>query len=272
MNDVARLARVGTMTVSRVLSGSVPVSAETAQRVLIAVEQLKYRPNELARAFRGQRSHTIGLIIPYLYDPFFANCAHAVTAVAKEHGYSVIIATSNEDSNTEFEEVENMLRRHVDGLVAIPARCHESRLTRALFSKTPVVIFDRPVPGLSLDVVTVQNTAGARRSCGCKNRTSVVIHSMIAEPASEAWKQRTLERKVTGRGCVGFAYCKFDEGGVFVRELFEFSAAPRAWVHSAPRKADLALDRDLACSRSTPLMGRRKPSPSRWTRARATSV
>jgi hypothetical protein len=166
------------------------VSAETAQRVLIAVEQLKYRPNELARAFRGQRSHTIGLIIPYLYDPFFANCAHAVTAVAKEHGYSVIIATSNEDSNTEFEEVENMLRRHVDGLVAIPAQCHESRLTRALFGKTPVVIFDRPVPGLSLDVVTVQNTAGARRSCGCKNRTSVVIHSMIAEPASEAWKQR----------------------------------------------------------------------------------
>ena len=82
MSDVARLARVGTMTVSRVLSGSVPVSAETTQRVLTAVEQLNYRPNELARAFRGQRSRAIGLIIPYLYDPFFANCAHAVTTVS----------------------------------------------------------------------------------------------------------------------------------------------------------------------------------------------
>jgi len=163
MSDVARLARVGTMTVSRVLSGSVPVSAETTQRVLTAVEQLKYRPNELARAFRGQRSRTIGLIIPYLYDPFFANCAHAVTSVAKEHGYSVLITTSNENPDTEFEEVENMLQRHVDGLVAIPARFRESRLTRSLFGKTPVVIFDRPVADQTLDVVTVQNTAGSRR-------------------------------------------------------------------------------------------------------------
>jgi LacI family transcriptional regulator len=162
MSDVARLARVGTTTVSRVLGGSVPVSAETAQRVLTAVSQLQYRPNELARAFRGQRSRTIGLIIPYLYDPFFANCAHAVTTVAKERGYSVLITTSNENPDTEFDEMESMIQRHVDGLVAIPARDRESRLTRALFGKTPVAIFDRLVADTSLDVVTVQNTRGAK--------------------------------------------------------------------------------------------------------------
>jgi LacI family transcriptional regulator len=151
------------MTVSRVLSGTVPVSQETARRVQTAVEQLQYRPNELARAFRGQKSRSIGLIIPYLYDPFFANCAHAVTTVAKEHGYSVIITTSNEDPNTEYAEAEQMLQRHVDGLVAIPTRFRESRISRALFGKTPVVIFDRPVADPTLDVVLVQNTAGARR-------------------------------------------------------------------------------------------------------------
>jgi LacI family transcriptional regulator len=150
------------MTVSRVLSGTVPVSKETTRRVQTAVEQLQYRPNELARAFRGQKSRSIGLIIPYLYDPFFANCAHAVTTVAKEHGYSVIITTSNEDPNTEYAEVEQMLQRHVDGLVAIPTRFRESRISRALFGKTPVVIFDRPVADPALDVVLVQNTAGAR--------------------------------------------------------------------------------------------------------------
>ena len=162
MSDVARLAGVGTMTVSRVLSGTVPVSKETARRVQTAVEQLQYRPNELARAFRGQKSRSIGLIIPYLYDPFFANCAHAVTTVAKEHGYSVIITTSNEDPNTEYAEAEQMLQRHVDGLVAIPTRFRESRISRALFGKTPVVIFDRPVADPALDVVLVQNAAGAR--------------------------------------------------------------------------------------------------------------
>ncbi len=163
MSDVARLAGVGTMTVSRVLNGTARVSTDTARRVQTAIEQLNYRPNELARAFRGQRSKTIGLILPYLYDPFFANCAHAVTSVAKEHGYSVIITTSNEDPDTEFVEAEQMLQRHVDGLVVIPARFRQSRLTRALFGKTPVVAFDRPVSDPALDVVLVQNIAGARR-------------------------------------------------------------------------------------------------------------
>jgi LacI family transcriptional regulator len=162
MSDVARLAGVGTMTVSRVLNGTARVSPETAQRVQVAIEQLNYRPNELARAFRGQRSRTIGLILPYLYDPFFANCAHAVTTVAKEHGYSVITTTSNESPDTEYVEAEQMLQRHVEGLLVIPARLRQSRLTRALFGKTPVVTFDRPVADASLDVVLVQNTSGSR--------------------------------------------------------------------------------------------------------------
>ncbi len=162
MSDVARLAGVGTMTVSRVLSGTVRVSEQTTQRVQTAIDQLKYRPNVLARAFRGQTSRSIGLIIPYLYDPFFANCAHAVTTVAKERGYSVIITTSNEDPKTEYAEADQMLERHVDGLLVIPSQFRQSLLSRALFGKTPVVAFDRPVPDPSIDTVLVQNAIGTR--------------------------------------------------------------------------------------------------------------
>ncbi len=163
MSDVARLAGVGTMTVSRVLNGTVRVSEETTRRVQKAIEQLKYRPNQLARVFRSQRSQTIGLIIPYLYDPFFANCAHAVTTVAKDRGFSVIITTTDEDPDTEYAQAEQMLQRHVDGLVVIPAHRRQSRLTRNMFGRTPVVAFDRPVSDPALDVVLVQNTAGSRR-------------------------------------------------------------------------------------------------------------
>ena len=163
MNDVARLAGVGTMTVSRVLSGTARVSEKTARRVRVAIEQLKYRPNELARVFRSQKSQAIGLIIPYLYDPFFANCAHAVTTVAKEHGYSVIITTTDEDPDSEYLQAEQMLQRPVDGLVIIPAQHHQSRLTRAMFGRTPVVAFDRPVSDDSIDVILVRNTAGSKR-------------------------------------------------------------------------------------------------------------
>jgi LacI family transcriptional regulator len=151
------------MTVSRALSGHSYVSTESKQRVLRAVEQLKYRPNELARAFRGQRSHSIGLIIPCLNEPFFATCAHAVTSVAREHGYSVTISTSADDPQTEYAEAERMLEHHVDGLVVIPSKFRQSRLNRALFGKTPVVTFDRAVLDPSLDVILVQNSAGARR-------------------------------------------------------------------------------------------------------------
>jgi LacI family transcriptional regulator len=165
MNDVARLAGVGTMTVSRVLSGTVPVSESTAQKVRTAVEQLQYQPNELARVFRGQQSRTIGLIVPYLYDSFFANCAHAISEVVMEHGYSMILTTSHEDSLIEFDAAEKMIQRHVEGVLMIPARVDgtRSKLMEDLFRRTPLVAFDRPSPNPSVDVVLVQNSAGARR-------------------------------------------------------------------------------------------------------------
>lgn len=163
MCDVARLAGVGTMTVSRVLSGTAGVSLETKRRVQMAIERLKYRPNVLARAFRGQCSHSIGLIIPNLFDPFFANCAHAVTMVARQHGYSVLITTSDEDADTEFADAELMLQRHVDGLMVIPTYFRLTRLTQSLFGSTPVVAFDRPLPDPAVDAVLVENGSGARR-------------------------------------------------------------------------------------------------------------
>lgn len=151
------------MTVSRYLSGSAKVTEKTAQRVQTAIKQLNYRPNELARAFRGQRNRSIGLIVPYLYDPFFANCAHAVTTVARERGYTVLMTTSDEEAETEFREIELMLQRNVDGILIIPTSRRESRLTRVFFGRTPVVSFDRPMSEPGFDAVLVQNTTGMRR-------------------------------------------------------------------------------------------------------------
>ena len=160
---IPRISKLSVFNTDVGFNGTANVAEETAQRVQTAIEQLQYRPNELARAFRGHRSRCIGLILPYLYDPFFANCAHAVTAIAKEHGYSVIITTSNEDPETEYVEAEQMLRWNVEGIVVIPTRSQQSRLTRTLSGKTPVVAFDRPGIDPAFDVVLVQNTAGARR-------------------------------------------------------------------------------------------------------------
>lgn len=162
MSDVARLAGVGTMTVSRVLSGSVRVSEETTRRVFDAIATLNYRPNEVARALRDQRSHQIGVIVPNLVDPFFAICAQTVSVVAKEHAYSVIIATADEDPDMEYNEASRMLRKQVEGFVIIPAAGGPSRITGTEFNRTPIVTLDRPIENSNYDSVVVENKSGSQ--------------------------------------------------------------------------------------------------------------
>ncbi len=147
------------MTVSRPLNQSAHVSEEAAARVYSAVEKLGYRPNEMACALRGQKTSTIGIIGPYLYDPFFAMCAHSMTTAARENGYSVILTTSNESADTEYAEAQLMMHRQVDGLIVIPATPGRSRLSlpgvpgsplhrcrRPAFAGSPLLLRSRRKP------------------------------------------------------------------------------------------------------------------------------
>ncbi|HTV06142.1 MAG TPA: LacI family DNA-binding transcriptional regulator [Acidobacteriaceae bacterium] len=161
IKDVASLAGVGPMTVSRLLNQSANVSEEAAVRIYRAIEELGYKPNEMARALRGQKSSTIGIIVPYLYDSFFAMCAHGVSTVAREHGYSMILTTSDEDPEDEYAEAQSMLRRNVDGLIVIPASQESTRLTLPEFQSTHIVALDRPLPDRRFCSVVVENRAGA---------------------------------------------------------------------------------------------------------------
>src|SRR5579875_3845684 len=145
MRDVAERAGVGMMTVSRVLNGTAQVREETKERVYRALEDLNYRPHLMARALRGFGTRSIGVILPYLFDPFFASCAHAISTVAKQHAYSVLLATSDEDTETEAEQVRDLLRRQVEGIIVFPASKGESHLTDSEFLGTPMVAVDRPL-------------------------------------------------------------------------------------------------------------------------------
>jgi LacI family transcriptional regulator len=164
MSDVAKAAGVSIMTVSRALNGNPNVTDETRQRVFAAIKQLHYHRNELARSLREKRTRQIGILVPNLFDPFFANCVHAMGVVAKQHNYSIIISTSNEDPDDEFEEATRMLHRNVEGVVVIPAALvrGSSRLLAPEFSNLPIVALDRPIDGSRYDSVLVQNRNGGR--------------------------------------------------------------------------------------------------------------
>jgi LacI family transcriptional regulator len=161
MSDVAKLAGVGTMTVSRVLNGNIHVSDETRVRVQEAIAKLNYVPNEVARSLRDHHTRQIGIIVPNLHDPFFAMCMHSINLVAKDRSYSTVITTSDEDPDTEYIEAKRMLRRHIDGLIIVPAQ-GKSKLLDPEFARTPVVTLDRPVKGSVFDSVVVQNKRGAQ--------------------------------------------------------------------------------------------------------------
>ena len=164
MSDVAKLAGVSTMTVSRVLNEKPNVTDGVKRKVFAAIEQLRYQPNELARSLRERRSRQIGIIVPYLFDPFFAVCAHAINTVAKEHSYSIVLSTSNEDPDAEYKEATSMLRRHVEGVIIIPAHTSgkASLLLDHEFDRLPIVTLDRPVQDSRFDSVVVENERGAK--------------------------------------------------------------------------------------------------------------
>lgn len=125
MRDVARAANVSQSTVSRILSPStsksnVPISEETKEKVLAAVMQLGYQPNQYARSLRGQKNHVIAMLIGDISNPFYHPMVRAVQDVASQYHYSVMIANSDHLPEKEMLFCEALLRRPVDGAVMIP--------------------------------------------------------------------------------------------------------------------------------------------------------
>jgi LacI family transcriptional regulator len=162
--DVARLAGVGTMTVSRAINGHPYVSESVAKKVQAAIRKLNYTPNAAAQMLNGRPSATIGLIVPDLADSFFAVLTHAVQATARQHKYQVWIAASNSDVAIEKLEAEQMVRRAVDGILIVSCKPNDAYFKVAISAGVPMVSIDRPLEGVATDSIEVENYKGSREA------------------------------------------------------------------------------------------------------------
>ncbi len=163
IKEVALRAGVSTSTVSRTLSGKIYVDPETKRRVQQAVRELNYRPNALAKGLKEGRTKTLGLIIPNLHNLLFPAAIRGITAVAKKHGYTVVLCNTDEDRAAEQKDVENLRLRAVDGLIfstATPASQHIMELKKQGY---PVVLMLRRLND-ELDSVIIDNYQGAYRA------------------------------------------------------------------------------------------------------------
>lgn len=162
LSDVARLAGVGTTTVSRVINGGQRVDPKTLKHVRRAIERLGYTPNQAARILRGGRTRTIGLLIPSVADPFFSSCAEAAQAIAHGNDSLVIVTATQNDPHTEIENVNILMRHRVDGLIIAPANSQSQALREVLQRLgVPVVAIDRPLLGAQIPSVVADNFTGA---------------------------------------------------------------------------------------------------------------
>src|SRR5438270_8636624 len=162
LEDVARSAGVGPMTVSRTINGHPYVTDKTAEKVRAAIRRLGYRPNHAARMLTGQLSRSIGLIVPDIADSFFSVVSHAVQETARESGYLVWLAASDEDPAIEAAQVEMMTHHPVDGILLVPADSRHRYLKTLASGSLPVVTIDRPIEVATTDSVGVENRAGAQ--------------------------------------------------------------------------------------------------------------
>lgn len=159
--DVARLAGVGAITVSRVVNGTSYVSLEKKKKIQAAINKLGYRPNQAARILKGQRARIIGLIVPDLADIFFGKCASAIEDFASARGYMTLIVASKRNQEFQENQVAMMIGQKVAGLVIVPSLPSES-LRQLLETGVPIVALDRPLQGVTSDEVVVENLGGAQ--------------------------------------------------------------------------------------------------------------
>lgn len=161
IRDVALLAGVGPITVSRVVRNQGYVATQTREKVEAAVKQLGYRPNGSARSLRMKRSNTIALIVSDITNPFFTTIARGVEDVAIKHGYLVLFGNTDEDVAAEARYMDLLLSKGVDGILLVPAAKSSSSFELASESGLPCVVIDRRAPA-GFDCVRCDSTKGSR--------------------------------------------------------------------------------------------------------------
>jgi LacI family transcriptional regulator len=193
--DVAKRARVSAATVSAVLNGTAFVSAGLKRRVDAAVAALRYQPNLLARSLARQRSQTIGVIVPDVANPFFPEVVRGAEDVAHAAGYTLLIASMDNDAAKEAAYLRLFLAKQVDGVILTkaPGRMPVD-LGRAYRSaRIPIVLLARQVTGFRADAVELDDRAAAYEGVTHLLRLGYGRIGFISGPRGATTSRRRLE-------------------------------------------------------------------------------
>jgi LacI family transcriptional regulator len=162
MKDIAKELGVSVVTISKVLREHPDISDETRERVLKYVKKVDYQPNILARGLVTGRSYLVGLIVPDLLHPFFAEIAKSLSREIGVKGYSLIIASSEEDPELEAREIRQLQARHLDALVVASCALNNISIDQLALHSNPYVLIDRNFSKVKSNFVGTDDEAVGR--------------------------------------------------------------------------------------------------------------
>ncbi len=218
LQDIADELGVSKVTVSKVLRGRPDVGKATRERIEKRMRELDYQPNYQARALAGGQTHSIGLIVPDLVHPFFAEVAKGVSAAVRQSGRVLLMGSSEEDPAIERQQIEALLGRGVDALLL--ASCQSKLQLPAMGSKTPpCVLLDRSFPSKRFHFVGTDNY---RAGLLATEHLLALGRKRIAHIGSEA-SSTGRDRLRAYRDAVEAKRLRVPESFVVIRERFEES-------------------------------------------------
>lgn len=159
--DIAKAAGVSIATVSKVINGTGRISTETRERVNEIMQELDYQPSVVASALTGKSTFTIGLLIPDLANPLYAEIARSVEDRGRELGFNLVMCSTDNNPKREGNYISFLKQKRVDGIIISTGISNEDVLGNIVEQKIPVALVTKDMPGLNADSVKVDDFSGA---------------------------------------------------------------------------------------------------------------
>ncbi|WP_337006763.1 LacI family DNA-binding transcriptional regulator [Microbacterium sp. LB12] len=167
ISEVAAEAGVGRATAARTLGGYGYVSPELRERVLAAAARIGYRANAVARSMSTGVTHTIGVIVADIANPFFGGVVRGISDAARPRGFDALVLSTYEKLSEEVAAADVLMDKRVDGMIIASAALDPASADHILQARArgiPVILVDRVIPGLHLDAVVIDNRTASREA------------------------------------------------------------------------------------------------------------
>src|SRR5246500_4144046 len=206
--DVARESKVSVFTVSAVVNNKSHVSRKLRERVEAAIRKLSYRPNLIARSLAKQRTHTIGMIVPDIANPFFPMVVRGAEDAAQKHGYNLLLCNSDDILDKEERAVELLLSKRVDGILLTKASENFRPPVQQMIKEAniPFVLVMRTYAALTNDAVITDDYHGAYEAVrhlarAGRRRIGLISGPLKISNAKERWRGFHDALKAEGLAC-----------------------------------------------------------------------